>query len=352
AGSKPLLVGTALVYSLALLGVRRLPLPAVALSFGAIGVMALVTRDATNEATAPLFAGLATSFLVARFGTRDQARVGLALGIGLLVLVARDQPTLANGIVTFVIAVALVAVAWGIGYSLRERGRDAAAAHERATRAEAGREAAARLAVAEERARIARELHDIVAHSVSMMVLQAGAVRHNLPAQLTDDKDALRNVERAGREALSEMRRLLGAMRSDDEGGDRAPQPSLTGLGNLVDDMRRAGLPAGLAIEGDPRSLPLGMELSAYRIVQEGLTNALKHAHAQHVDVRLRYDADALSIEVRDDGCGGATDDGLGHGLIGISERVKVYGGEMSAGRGPDGGFVLRSRLPIERAST
>lgn len=222
-GSQPLLAALALVYSLALLAAHRAPLPAVAVSLLAIGVMAITAPDATNEAAAPMFAGLAAAFLVARHGAPDMARIGLALAVGLLLLVARDQPSFAGALVTFVISSALLAVAWGVGRSLRHREGDAVQAKQRAVLAEAGRDAAARLAVAEERARIARELHDIVAHAVSMMVLRSGAVRHNLPDSLSEDKAALQDVERAGREALAEMRSLLGAMRPQDEPGARAP---------------------------------------------------------------------------------------------------------------------------------
>ena len=346
-GSRPLLVAIALVYSLALLAATRVPLVAVAIAFGALGLMALVARSATNEAAAPMFAGLAGAFLVARYGTGRQPLAGLAIALVTVVLVARDQPSFAGAFATFAITAVLVAVTWGTGVALRGREQHAAAAESRAEHAEAEREATARLAVAEERARIARELHDIVAHSVSVMVLKAGAVRHRLPDTLAADKDALRDVEAAGREALTEMRQLLGAMRPDDDHAERAPQPSIDGVRRLVDEVSRAGLAANLGIDGRPRPLSRGIELSAYRIVQEGLTNALRHARAQRVDVHLHYGDDALSIEVRDDGRTSVADGDPGHGLIGVRERVKVYGGEMSAGRGADGGFVLRSSLPI-----
>ena len=349
-GPKALLVGLALIYSLSLLGARRAPLPAVATSLVAIGVMAAAAPEATNEAGAPLFAGLGAAFLVARHGTSDAARAGLGLAAAVLLLVARDQPSFATGAVTFAISGALVAVSWGIGRSLQRRDGDAVDAEQRAELAEAGREAAARLAVAEERARIARELHDIVAHSVSKMVLRSGAVRHNLPDDLVEDKEALLDVEHAGREALAEMRGLLGAMRAPGDAGERAPQPDLSGLGALVEGIGRSGLSAELDIEGSPRPLPPAMELSAYRIVQEGLTNALKHSGAEHVKVSVLYDDDALAIEVRDDGRGTGADDGMGHGLVGVRERVLVYGGEMSAGRDAAGGFLLSSRLPIRPA--
>jgi signal transduction histidine kinase len=179
------------------------------------------------------------------------------------------------------------------------------------------------------------------------MVLQVGAVRHKLPPALDEDKDALMDVEKAGRAALTEMRRLLGAMH-DGEDVDLAPQPGLDSLDDLVERVSRAGLPVRLQVEGDAVPLSRAVDLSAYRIVQEGLTNALKHAKASRADVTVRYDTEDLELEVRDDGVGAANNDGLGHGLVGIQERVKIYGGEMSAGPGQGGGFVLNARLPLD----
>src|SRR6185312_16288107 len=183
-------------------------------------------------------------------------------------------------------------------------------------------------AVAEERARIARELHDIVAHAVSVMVLQVGAVRHRL--EDPEDNEALRGVERAGRTALTEMRRLLAAMRPDDDEAELGPQPGLDGLDSLLAEVNRAGLPVELHVDGEPVPLPRGIDLSAYRIVQEGLTNALKHANASDAAVIVRYRPDEVEIEVRDNGAGIAQTDGLGHGLVGVRERVKIYGCQMS----------------------
>ena len=237
--------------------------------------------------------------------------------------------------------------AWIAGLRAPGARRRAEAAEVRAVRAEDERESAARIAVAEERARIARELHDVVAHAVSVMVLQVGAVRHKLPDTLAEDRDALRSVERAGRTALAEMRRLLAAMRREDDEVEFVPQPGLDGLNALLDEVGRAGLPARLHVDGEPFPLPRGVDLSAYRIVQEGLTNALKHANASDADVTVRYRPDEVEIEVRDNGGGVAKTDGLGHGLVGVRERVKIYGGEMSAGTAPEGGFVLSTRLPI-----
>jgi signal transduction histidine kinase len=245
---------------------------------------------------------------------------------------------------------ALFALAWLAGLGQHKRTVEAETAEQRAEHAEREREAAARIAVAEERARIARELHDIVAHAVGVMVLHVGAVRHRLPDQLAEDAEALQGVERTGRTALGEMRRLLGAIRRDDEPGELAPQPGLARLEPLLQGVRDAGLDVNLEVQGDPFQLPQGIDVSAYRIVQEGLTNALKHAHASEARVLIGYDSGELRIDVRDDGDGAPSGDGLGHGLIGIRERVKIYGGEMTATPSRDGGFVLSTRLPLTEA--
>jgi signal transduction histidine kinase len=241
------------------------------------------------------------------------------------------------------------AVAWFAGLAVRTRVEQAEVAESHATQAEQERDAVTRVAVAEERVRIARELHDIVAHSVSVMVLQVGAVRHQLPDAMTEDRDALMAVERAGRGALTEMRRLLSVMRRDGDGVDLAPQPGLDGLDSLIKEIGRAGLPVELRFAGERFPLPPGIDLSAYRIVQEGLTNALKHARASHAEVTVRYAPDEVGIQVRDDGTGGTPSDGYGHGhgLIGIRERVRLYGGEMTAGTTNGGGFTLSTRLPL-----
>jgi signal transduction histidine kinase len=220
-------------------------------------------------------------------------------------------------------------------------------AESRATQAEHERDVAARIAVAEERARIARELHDIVAHAVSVMVLQVGAFRHKLPGALSEDREALSGVEQTGRAALAEMRHLLDAMRDDGDDLQLGPLPGLDRIDALLQDVGRAGLPVQLHIDGDRVELPRGIDISAYRIVQEALTNALKHSRATQAEVALRYATDGLGIEVRDNGHGAVTPNGHGHGLIGIRERVKLYGGEMNAGTANGGGFILSVRLPL-----
>jgi signal transduction histidine kinase len=290
-------------------------------------------------------AGMVAAFLLGNLRDDTQARIGLAIVVAGAATVIYNNPRHAPGELVFVPV--LFGIGWLAGYALRERAAQAEDAEQRALHAERERESAARVAVAEERARIARELHDVVAHAVSVMVLQVGAVRHNLPETLEDDRNALTDVEQAGRAALAEMRRLLGAMH-DGDNAELAPQPGLDNLDALVERVGRAGLPVQLQIEGVPVPLPRALDLSAYRIVQEGLTNALKHARASRADVTVRYRADGVQLEVHDDGVGAAPSDGLGHGLVGIRERVKIYGGEMNVGTAADGGFVLSARLPLE----
>ena len=292
--------------------------------------------------------GLASAFLLGNVRDVRLAWTGLAIVLGSITTVVYNIPGHLTAELIFIPVD--FGIAWAAGFALRERAEKAEAAELRAIQAEKEREAAARIAVAEERARIARELHDVVAHAVSVMVLQVGAVRHKLPDALAEDRDALTGVERAGRTALAEMRRLLAAMRRDGDEAELLPQPGLEALDSLVKELGRAGLPVELHVDGEPFPLPRGIDLSAYRIVQEGLTNTLKHAHASDVDVTVRYRPDELEIEVRDNGQGSATSDGLGHGLVGIRERVKIYGGEMTAGTATGGGFVLSTRLPLDRA--
>jgi signal transduction histidine kinase len=205
----------------------------------------------------------------------------------------------------------------------------------------------ARTAVEDERARIARELHDVVAHAMSVIVVQAGAERHVLPAEQASTRAVLEAIERTGRQALGEMRRLLGMMRARDEELALAPQPSLAYLPELCEQVRAAGLPVELEVEGQEAPLPPGVDVSAYRIVQEALTNALKHAGPASARVTVRYRADGIEVEVVDDGRG-AAGNGSGHGLVGMRERVAVYGGELRTGNQPSGGYAVRVRLPLD----
>jgi len=289
--------------------------------------------------------GLVAAFLLGNLRDPVQAGIGLALVIGGPATVVYKIPGHTTAMLIFIPLE--FAISWVAGFALRERVEQAEAAEVRASLAERERDAAARIAVAEERVRIARELHDIVAHAVSVMVLQVGAVRHKLPDALAEDSDALRGVEQVGRTALTEMRGLLAAMRRDGEEAELIPQPGLDGLDALLEEIGRAGLPVQLHVDGEPAALPRGIDLSAYRIVQEGLTNALKHAHASNAEVTVRYRPDELQIEVRDNGEASSTSNALGHGLVGVRERVKIYGGQMSAGSANGSGFILSTRLPL-----
>jgi signal transduction histidine kinase len=340
-----LTVPAAALMVLPLLARRRFPFLAPALLWLLAGALSFVDGDLVVFPAGLSIAGLAAAYLLGNLRDGRQAWLGLGVTIGSAAIVAYNSPDHSTGELVFIPV--LFAIGWLAGFALRERAEQAEAAEARAALAERERETAARIAVAEERARIARELHDIVAHAVSVMVLQVGAVRHKLPDELADDADALRGVEDTGRAALTEMRRLLGAMRSDGDDLELAPQPGLGSLESLLDEVGRAGLPVELHVDGDPAAVPRAIDLSAYRIVQEGLTNALKHARATHADVTLRYAPHELRIEVRDDGVGASKSNGAGYGLVGIRERVKIYGGQMTAGPAPGGGFVLSARLPV-----
>ena len=331
---------------LPLLARRRYPFAAPVALWVLAALLSFVDGRLIVFASGVYMAGLIAAFLLGHLRDAVRARIGLlAVATGAAVVVYNDPNRTAS---EFAFVPVLFVIAWLAGYAVRERITQAEAAEERAAHAERERESAARVAVAEERARITRELHDIVAHSVSVMVLQVGAVRHKLPSTMAEDKDALRGVEEAGRSALAEMRRLLGALHDDGQQVELAPQPSLDNLEALVEKVSRAGLPVRLHVEGQALPLPRAIELSAYRIVQEGLTNCLKHASAEHADVTVRYRPNELVVEVVDDGVGAATSDGLGRGLVGIRERVKIYGGEMTASSTPEGGFVLSAHLPLE----
>lgn len=330
---------------LPLLARRRLPFAAPA-GLWLLGVaVSFADGRLIVFSAVPFMGGMAASFLLGNHRRDALARAGLAITLGGAAVVVANNPRHTTGDLVF--TPVLFAIGWLAGFALRERAERAEAAELRATQAERERETAARIAVAEERARITRELHDIVAHAVSVMVLQVGAVRHRLPETMDEDSAALRGVEQTGRGALTEMRRLLGALHTGIGEAARAPQPGIDRLEALAREIEHAGLPVHLRVEGEPVELPAGLDLSAYRIVQEGLTNALKHARATRADVVVRFAAGELQIDVRDDGGGAAVSDGLGHGLIGMRERVKIYGGEMSAGNASGGGFLLSTRLPL-----
>jgi signal transduction histidine kinase len=287
---------------------------------------------------------------------RHERRVSLAAAVVTAVALAVPAASRAaeNPLFAIVIYVVLVA-AWAIGGNVRRR-------HAYLTRVQA-REAAideeqqerARVAVAEERARIARELHDVISHNVSVMVLQAAAGADVFATHPERSREALGAIEAAGREALAELRRLLSVVDAPgDEGGPLAPPPGLTRLPELVERVRATGLDVSVTVTGDERELPAGIDFSAYRIVQEALTNSLKHGHAATARVDLRFGARMLDVEIVDDGTAAARADaraGGGHGLIGMRERAAVFGGELEAGPRSQGGFAVRASIPLDGAS-
>ena len=235
---------------------------------------------------------------------------------------------------------------WMIGRVVRARERDARRLAELSEALDRERVEEARLAVADERTRIARELHDVVAHAMSTIVLEAGAERVNLEEDQDSTRRTLRSIERTGREAMGEMRRLVGVLRTEDDEPELLPQPRLDHLDLLVEQVGRAGLAVELRVVGEPAELPPALEISAYRIVQEALTNVLKHAGDARAAVTINFGTRMLAIEVADDGRGG-TSEGGGHGIAGLRERAAMFGGDLEAGGGANGGFVIRARLPL-----
>ena len=277
-----------------------------------------------------------------------------AVGVAIAVLSSPIDVSLGSFIANYLV----FGTAWILGDNLRTRRAYVAGLEERAERLERSRVEEARAAAAQERTRIARELHDVVAHNMSVMVIQAGAARRVLRRDPDGAAEALSSIEAVGRQALADMRRSLGVLREGDHDGfGTAPQPTVADLDRLVAQTTEAGLAVELAVEGCPRPLPPGVDLSAYRIVQEALTNALRHAGPASAIVQLRYEADSIELEVRDDGRGAAValDAGAarqpGHGLVGMRERVQLFGGELRVGDRPGGGFRVWARIPVPAAT-
>jgi len=313
---------------------RRFPFGALVAIPVIVCVAAWLDGRLVPDNVALFFTGIAVSFLMGLRPNWRQAVAGLALLVGTNAVIVHFDPRGALGDIVFTNV--LFAIAWIVGFALGQKFEEADKAKERA-----------RAAVAEERARIARELHDVVGHSVSVMTVQASGVRRLLRPDQEREREALLIVERTGREALAEMRRMVGVLRRPEEAPALAPQPSLEHVERLVEQAREAGLPVELRVEGDAVDLPAGVDLTAYRLVQEGLTNALKHAQAKHAEVVVNYGAGTIEVTVSDDGKGVGNGDGGGHGLVGMRERVLVYGGELDAGPQPGGGYRLRAKLPV-----
>ncbi len=322
--------------------------PLVARRARPILVLALVTAAGLVQfaagALVPPVTLVAAAYTVGAYSRRRDgllAMAGVVAAVGVVLWFA-DRWESGNVLV-------VLAAAWIMGDRQRTHRAYLAEVEERAAALEREREDRDRLAVADERARIARELHDVVAHSVSVMVVHAGAARRNLARHPERAEHAIREVEHTGRQSLEELRRLLGLLRDEVGQGELAPQPHLDELGDLVAQFRDAGLPVRLEVAGDPRPLPSGVDLSVYRIVQEALTNALKHAQASRVLVRLRYGPDQVSAVVEDDGRGApeaALSGTGGHGLVGMRERAALLGGRLACGSRPEGGFAVTLELP------
>jgi signal transduction histidine kinase len=319
---------------------RRVPVLVVAVVMGA-GAALVGPND--SEPGVLVLAMLTAVYSVGAHASRRAGLVGVSLAIGLACVSAGRA---GGGAGNYLFVGGIVASAWFAGVALRERRSRAAELERHAEALERDQEARARVAVADERARIARDLHDVVAHSMSVIAVQAGAERLALPDDARQTREVLAGIEHTARQGLVEMRRLVELLRQQDEELALAPQPSVARLDVLVQQVCDAGMPVELCVEGQPAPLPPGVDLSAYRIVQEALTNALKHAGPAQARVTLRYCADRLELEVADNG-GGVDGNGGGHGLIGMKERVAVFGGVLEAGR-TGAGYRLRATLPLQ----
>jgi signal transduction histidine kinase len=330
---------------LPLLARRRFPFGAPAFVFLYLTAISFVSGQFVTYPLAIFLTALSCCVLLGMLSDRRQSLVGLGMALGASLLVGSQDPTQKPG--DYFWTAMIFTVFWLAGFGLGLKMRQVTEAEERAIRAEREREEEARAAVAEERARIARELHDIVGHSVSVMTVQAAGVRSLLKPEQEREREALQVIEQTGREALAEMRRLVGVLRQPEEAPALAPQPSLEHVDKLVAQAREAGLPVDLRVEGDPVQLPAGVDLTAYRLVQEGLTNAIKHANAESAEVVVRYRNGTVELTVSDDGSGDGGGESGGHGLVGMRERVSVYGGSLDAGPRPDGGYELHATLPV-----
>jgi signal transduction histidine kinase len=316
---------------------RRAPLAVVVVVMGALALQS-VLDSSEQPAQTPFLALVVAVYSVAAYCERRRAMIGGALSLTVILL---SEPN------DFIVAGPLYVGVWLAGRLFRDRQRLAAALEARTTALEREQKETARLAIAEERARIARELHDVVAHSVSVMVVQAGAERLALGSGRDSTRETLVSIEKTGRQALAEMRRLLGVLRKEDEELALAPLPSLDHLDSLVAHMRLIGLPVDLRFEGPRRPVPPGVDISVYRIVQEALTNAMRHAGPARARVVVRYLESKIEVEIADDGLGPQTSNGSGHGLVGMRERVALYGGELETGPREGGGFTVRATIPF-----
>jgi signal transduction histidine kinase len=325
---------------------RKFPVGALVATALVIGLTSFLDHTLAQNNFFFFVAGLCISAL---FGMQPDRRVavgGLLLAHAISAVITANDPE-GSFADDFVWSLITFTVVWTVGFALGGRLREADKAKRLALQAEQEREEQTQLAVADERARIARELHDVIGHSVSVMTVQAAAVRRLFEPDQEKEREALLVVEQTGREALAEMRRMVGVLRRPEEAPALAPEASLEYLDQLVANTREAGLPVEVRIEGTPTQLPAGVDTTAYRLVQEALTNAVKHANADRAEVVVRYGNGTVELIVSDDGRGDGDGGGSGHGLVGMRERVSAYGGELEAGPKTGGGFRLRATLPV-----
>jgi signal transduction histidine kinase len=355
-----LIVPIAFLLSLVIALRRRMPEKMLLLTLG-LGIVQLVVDVAVTPAD---FAMLVIVYTVAATGARWASRLALVASLGAATVAhlrwPNEDTSVLNNVGVVVFQTVPFALAWVLGDSIRTRRAYFEQLEERNARLEKEREAQAKVAVAAERARIARELHDVVAHNVSVMVVQADGAAYVLDSAPDQAKKALETISSTGRQALAEMRRLLGVLRTGEhkEAGEYVPQPDVEQIDDLIAQCRTSGLPVDFKVEGTPRPLPSGVELTAYRIVQEALTNTRKHGGPNTgASVRLVYFDDGLGLLVEDDGKGAPHElyeeggvDGQGHGLIGMRERVGMVGGTLDAGPRPGGGFRISALLPLKPA--
>jgi signal transduction histidine kinase len=334
----------ALVLALPLAVRRRAPIVSLAGFMAGVGLLVALGHSGDPSAAAPI-AGLVALYSVGAYAGGWKGVVGAACVLAIVWLaVGADSDGRNFG--NFLFFGIGVGGPWATGVALRRHRTSERTLRARAERLEHDRDETARRAVAEERQRIARELHDVVAHSISVIILQARGGRRVLNDAPHQAREAFDSIESTGTEALAEMRRLLGLLRRTDEELALTPRASMRRLDALVEQVRQAGLPVDLQVQGDPSQLPAGVDLSGYRIVQEALTNALRHAGPAHAQVVVHCTAQYVEIEVSDDGSGPNGGD-PGHGLAGIRERVTLYGGELRTGPRSCGGYEVFARLPV-----
>jgi signal transduction histidine kinase len=336
-----------LLHTLPLVARRRFPGTVLALVVGSGLAFAALDLPPVMLGVAILVA----VYSVAAYGSWSVALAGLA-GVEVALVAVQLTPG-RTGVGTLVGNLGGVAAAWLLGQFAHNYRAYAARLEERTTELEQAREELARRAVVEERLRLARELHDVVAHAMSVIAVQSGVGAHVADTNPQEAAKALAAIEATSRAALEELRRLLGVLRQEDEPqGALAPVPGLADLDSLLAEVGKAGLAVKLQINGTRPPLPAGVDLSAYRIVQEALTNVVKHAGPAHAQVVVGYRDQDVTVEVTDDGRGWVTSAsdgrvGSGHGLIGMRERVQAFGGELQTGPRPGGGFRVAARLPL-----